>query len=273
MVANDSEVGIDKRLNDFFLAFKPLRKSSSLKDSLTLFFDSFKAIRSNLFFKPQIKTYSVNHESLRLWLTELNSPLIDSRRGAFHCKPWELAGLNRDEVRNSSILAWILNPRGNHGLGSFALTAILQSLNKSLNTHVATFPIEVERDCVVRTEYNPDGDISNRVDIQIEGKSFYLIIEVKIDAVEGENQIQRYGNISEKQARERPWLIVYLTPSGKAPNTAGDYKEKVVCMSWLEISKLIRPTLEKKHGNQIRTDQTVMVRQLIIHFLNHIAIF
>ncbi len=261
---------MDHRLANFFSAFDSLTRSATFEQSLALFFDSFLEFKKTSgISKPIAKTTCINYEKLALWFNELRSPLIESRKGAFHCKPWDLAGLNRDEVRNSSVLAWLLNPKGSHGLGGIALTPVLQKLHEHLPDK---FPVVVDGYCCVRTEYNPDGEISNRVDIEIDSKSFYLIIEVKINAWEGKDQIKRYGDIAAKQAGRRPWAIVFLTPSGRAAETAEDYsKTNVLPLSWYELAKSIQNQSKDILNDQSNGGQAIMARHLVKHYLEHMS--
>lgn len=269
-VITEEGLPMEHRLANFFSAFDSLTKSAPLEQSLALFFDSFREFRkANAFRKPIARTTCINYEKLASLLNELRSPLIESRKGAFHCKPWELAGLNRDEVRNSAVLAWLLNPRGSHGLGDIALTPVLKQLHKQLTDK---FPVVVDGYCSVRTEYNPDGDISNRVDIEIDSKNFYLIIEVKINAWEGKDQIKRYADIATKQAGQRPWAIVFLTPSGRAAETAENYsKTNVLPLSWRELAKSIQNQSKDILNNQSNGGQAIMARHLVKHYLEHMS--
>lgn len=261
---------MDNRLANFFSDFDSLTKSAPLEQFLALFFDSFREFRKTRGInKPIAKTSCINYEKLASWLNDLRSPLIESRKGAFHCKPWDLAGLNRDEVRNSAVLAWLLNPKGSHGLGKIALTPVLQKLHDKLPDK---FPVVIDGYCSVRTEYNPDGDISNRVDIVIDSSNFYLIIEVKINAWEGKYQIKRYADIATKQAGQRPWAIVFLTPSGRDAETAEDYSNThVLPLSWYELAKSIQNQSKDILNDQSNGGQAIMARHLVKHYLKHMS--
>jgi len=134
------------------------------------------------------------------------------------------------------------------------------------------FPFEPDASCIVRTEANPDGDFSNRVDIEIDSKSFYLIIEVKINAPERDNQIEDYGKIAELQAGQRPWAILFLTPKGKPPKTAGHYNQgKILPISWRELAAAIQQNRPLNLDDRSYGNQAIMTRYLVKHFLTHIA--
>jgi len=54
---------------------------------------------------------------------------IRDARGSGDCANlWKVAGLKRDEVRISSVLAWFLRHRGTHGQGDKLLVALVQRI-------------------------------------------------------------------------------------------------------------------------------------------------
>ena len=78
----------------------------------------------------------------------------------------------------------------------------------------------------VATEVWPQADGNNRIDIEISGEGFYLCVEVKIDAVEGEEQLRRYLDVARAKAGSRPFSIVYLSRDER--KTYPRSQEKVV---------------------------------------------
>ena len=209
--------------------------SIELQRWLPRFFTDYQDCRTStpLFaLKPKPTPVKLDVSKLTHWFAAMGQPMIDARKGAFQFDPWEVAGLGRDEVRNSAVLAWLLNPKGSHGLGDVAMSGLLGDLRHFDNA----FPSTCGNSCRVRVESNPDGDIGNRVDIEIDDEYFYVIIEVKVDAPEGEKQMERYGDIASKLAGSRPWALVFLTPQGRESNTAGPYIDHVFRRSWRQLS-------------------------------------
>ena len=84
----------------------------------------------------------------------------------------------------------------------------------------------------------PLGNQESRVDIEIDADEFLLFIEIKINAMEGRDQLQRYIDIAQSKAKNRDWLIVYLTRDGKLPEKYNAHKN-LQGMSWIEISKIL----------------------------------
>lgn len=210
------------------------------------------------------------------WFDDLEPALKLAYRGALLCNPWEVAGLARNEVRNSAVLAWLLNPKGSHGLGGLALNSVLEKLSKDLNKK---FPTAFEGFCNVRTEVT-DGDGSDRVDIEIQSHDFYLVIEVKIDAGEGREQLRRYGEFAKRRVAGRPWAIVFLTPSGQPPRTATqdeDDLNRILPISWKSMSRIIGRSLDAADRDRgalpAKGRQRVMAEQVVRQFLAMVCSF
>ena len=212
-----------------------LQLSPGLKQSLSDFLDAFARIGVE-----QAPSKSVTPSSLEVgfisdFLKSMEAPLKAARASAWDFDPWEIAGLGRDEVRNARVLAWLMNPMGSHGYGD----ALLQNFLDHLRVRHQDFPASLGRYCRVRTEQSPNGERSERVDIEVDAASFYLLVEVKIGAPEGDEQLRRYAQLARTMAGQRPWKIIYLTPKKQEAKTAGDYSDHIVAMSWREISRMI----------------------------------
>jgi hypothetical protein len=213
-----------------------------------------------------------NLSNFEQWLTNIAEPIQTAKRGGFLCDPWEIAGLKRDEVRNSRVLAWLLDPRGSHGFGNLLTHALLAELSRRSPT--LELPVISDDGCQVRVESSPDGDSSNRLDIEIDSPNFYVIIEVKIDAMEGNEQLLRYGELGKSRAGNRPWGMVFLTPSGFDCSTAAHFKDKVIRLSWKQLSSALSGMLriQYKRALQVRSQEklTLLLAQ---RFLKHVRNF
>ena len=210
-----------------------------LTSSLRQFLDDFAKLQPSPVDQIITEASPPDYRLLSNWLSSMRLPLNDVQSSAWNFDPWEVAGLGRDEVRNTSVLAWLLNPRGSHGMGSAVLQHLLSSINKQKNH----FPVSEGSFCNVRTEISPNGDISDRLDIEIDTENFYLIIEVKIGATEGYEQLNRYGRLAETQKAHRPWALIYLTPGKKEAKTGNNYTDSIISFSWDEIARIIEKSI------------------------------
>lgn len=202
-------------------------------DQLTNLFELLRKCR----FEPE-RSYDPNTRipdptMLQRMLIELSGPMKDL--GATG-NPWTAANLRRDELRNASVLAWFLNPRNGHGMGDGLLRCLLTEIGRKRN-----FPQAPSQACTVLVEEYPDGLASNRVDIIIDDPKFLLIVEVKIDAPEQTEQIERYCQIAKARTCDgRPWGIVFLTPTGRKPSSGLAYEMEVISMAWGKIGRFLR---------------------------------
>lgn len=253
-----------EKLNAFF---QQLAKPT-LSKGLPLFFENLALAleedKANTKPIAEHKSFSIEPHKLDDFFRSLEQPLQIAKQSGWLCDPWQVAGLKRDEVRNSRVLSWLLNPRGSHGLGDRLLVALLKEIKLPL------FPTTVSNNCRVKEEQCPDGNQGNRVDIEIDDANFYLIIEVKIDAYEQEEQLQRYAKLAQRRANHRPWGIVYITPSGKQSTTAGEYINEVTSISWRQLASILSDALPKRQD----TEPHAMVTTLLANsFFRHIRQF
>jgi hypothetical protein len=130
---------------------------------------------------------------------------------------FEAIGVVRQEVRHSDFLAYLIDPRGNHGLRDAFIKRLLQ---KALTSNDAALPISpIDLDLwdlslarVLREEH--------RIDILLldETHELAVVIENKIGGQEHGGQLRRYR---EAVLKEHPdWNIVclYLTLEGEEPS-------------------------------------------------------
>ncbi|NTU73965.1 PD-(D/E)XK nuclease family protein [Candidatus Roizmanbacteria bacterium] len=217
--------------------------------------------------------------ALDVFLKALGQPLTFAKRAGFFCNPWAIASLKRKEVPNSFVLAWWLNPHGTHGFGDTFLKILLHSIKNEL---FLGFPQVISPYCRVSVESHPDGNTENRVDIEINDPGFFLIIEVKIDALEGRDQLSRYCQIASKRSKGRPWAVLYLTPQNpKISRATRDSKiddinkTRVIPISWKQMASLLNTAL-RSHTDIFQNKQfpeLALVNLLARSFANHINQF
>lgn len=201
------------------------------------FFHQWKLCRPNLLEEKEDELL-INSAMLAHFLDELERPLAVAYQNALFFDPWEVAGLGRKEVQNTSVLAWLLNPEGNHNLGPLAFNALL----KILRSH--TTISDYGRYCRVEVERSPYGQ-ENRVDIEIDAENIYLLIEAKIDAAEQQDQLVRYCEDAKRRAgKRRDWVVIFLTPDGRAATTAGKLAKHVCPISWRQLANSIERELQ-----------------------------
>jgi hypothetical protein len=174
---------------------------------------------------------------------------------------WSVAGLKRDELRHASVLAWFLDPNASHGFEQEIFHAWMSRLSFPGESRLQD-PSLWRLPYRVATEVCPQ-DGNDRIDIEISGERFYLCVEVKIDAVEGKEQLRRYLDLARAKAGSRPFSIVYL--SRDEPKKLSTDSEKVVSTTWARFATAIRPW-QKQSSLSSRS----LSRRLLDQFLNHV---
>lgn len=152
-------------------------------------------------------------EQLNYFLSDINclkklTPWLDT----FNI--FDVLKISRTEIRHSNMLAWLLNPRGNHGLGDSFLKEIFQMIiaNKInvKNDSVKILKEDFSKTVILREWEN--------IDILCKSDHFVIVIENKIDSSEHDNQLERYYNIVEKKYTNQKKIYIYLTPNGELPS-------------------------------------------------------
>ncbi len=111
-------------------------------------------------------------------------------------------GIERGELAHSTMIAWLLDPIGSHGLAAAPLTWMLD--------RAAVTPHGEIVDAVVRREAWGHQCIA---DIVVTGGGWRLVIENKVDAGEGRCQCE----ILYRAFNDDHTGFLFLTPTGRAP--------------------------------------------------------
>lgn len=196
------------------------------------------------------------------FFASMRSPLQGVDVSGLLSDPWAASALCRDEVRNASVLRWFLNPRAGHGCADTLLADLLEQANKIVPSD---FPSRPSSACTVSVEECPDGARASRVDIQVNGPKFFLVIEVRVGAQEQPGRLARYCEIAAGRATAaRPWAVIFLTISGRTPSTAGNWADRVISISWNQIARSLRKAAR---------DMPPVPRFLASSFTTHISNF
>jgi hypothetical protein len=134
----------------------------------------------------------------------------------------------RLEVAHTRTLAWLLDSRiEEHEFGGSLLQALLPLFDDGTKDREFQI-IDVISEQI---HYDNDNEILGRTDIWIEGiwkddnNPFLIVIEAKIDASEGNNQLDRYEDAIKRRSIKHVFRV-FLTPDGDKPT-----KE-----NWLPVS-------------------------------------
>ena len=244
------------QLANFFNDWKRLEQQQqdvvqeqlSFEENLGRFFKDWRKVFIN---DRQLARFFNQYQS-----DEVQAPILAAQQQGLGVNVWQTAGLKNDEVRHSKVLKWILDCRGDHGQGNAILLHLLKEL-PLLEKYQPKRYFTTEECC-------PLGNQESRVDIEIDADEFLLFIEIKINAMEGRDQLQRYIDIAEAKAKDRDWLIVYLTRNGKLPERYNAHKN-LKGMSWMGISKILS---EYTKNSEVNNRSAWLVKQFADHIKN-----
>ena len=124
---------------------------------------------------------------------------------------FDVLKITRTEIRHSNMLAWLLNPNENHGLGDSVLRGFVQHVISEYSNDADVFETLL-MDCysfsILREWHNIDI-------LAISEKSKCLVcIENKIDSKEHDNQLERYKSIIYEHYVTFRKIFIYLSPEG-----------------------------------------------------------
>ena len=188
---------------------------------------------------------------------------LESRLAEFNI--FEALGAVRQEVRHSAFLAFVLDPRQNHGLGDTVLKGFLkQALRNAAAPPLSIVAVDVADlgGVEVIREWNGIDILTVARDI---AEPFVCAVENKIDSGEHDNQLLRYRKTVGEQYPELKQLFVFLTPDGGEPSD-----EAFAKMSYTEVAGLIesverggRSTLGRDVGRLLAHYATMLRRHIV----------
>ena len=171
------------------------------------------------------------HETNDLWLKQPKE-----KEEQFNV--FRLCGIDHYENFHSRILAELLNPEGSHELGNIFLQEFLKILNNN-SPREDNYAFFENMDEVHREFSTEEG----RFDILLQNKknNYAILIENKINAPEGEQQLKRYADFLKKRNKKRgETLLLFLTLDGRKAQSTDDHSsylpisyEKTI-LEWLE---------------------------------------
>ena len=245
---NMVDAGFAKRLGQFLTDWEKNTHDASLLHRLELFFEQYRTYRLSI--KPRISHGAV----VRAYLLDDLPGFFQGFRLALHnhlekrqfgssLNVWDASGIGWDEMRNSKVLAWLLDCRGSHGQGHGILGALLDCVQDRAEHFPASS--NIKKRYWTRLESCPTGSRDSRVDIEIDGDDFLLFIEVKIGANETTDQLDRYLEIARSKSGGRRFGVMYLTRKVALPHPFKEVPNPHICAaSWGDVVKAVERQLQ-----------------------------
>ncbi len=132
---------------------------------------------------------------------------------------FSILSVGRNELAHSNMLAWLLNPKGSHGIRELFLRRFLRDVVANEGSGLSVVDIETLEygNLEIRREWGDS--MHGRLDLLIVHEEFIVGIENKVDSIDSEGQIGRYTSmlISEFKGKAKNIYLIYLTPGGASP--------------------------------------------------------
>lgn len=147
--------------------------------------------------------------------------------------------VQKQEIRHSNFLAWLLDPKEGHNLTDVFLKWFLKDIFSDIKISWIT-EFEVDdinlNDIKVLREYH-------NIDILIVGENFVICIENKIYSSEHSNQLKKYRDFLDKQLKDKNKVFVFLNVYGVVPEDKEDEAVYVI-YTYEDIKRNIETILE-----------------------------
>ena len=167
---------------------------------------------------------------------------LDELNNSYESNIFDILNITRAELKHSIMLAYLLDPNENHGLGSKFLEYFIEWIAKNIeiNKFEVFDLIDIDyNDFIVQRELN-DIDILIKSNIN----KIIICIENKIGTGEHDNQLEKYKNYIESQYSDKfKKIYLFLTPDGIESSNPElwksiSYKDIWEILDKLEIEKL-----------------------------------
>ena len=176
---------------------------------------------------------------------------------------FEILKVSKTEIRHSNFLAWLLNPKGSHQLGSVFLKRFLREVFLSDKFNDID-QVDVEGMDFSNLEIYREW---NNIDILIKLDDIVVCIENKVLSKEHSNQLSKYKKIIESNFPNDKKTFVYLSPEGNSSENEVDIYQPIsyefVVKSLERIISVYGDSINQQVLIYIRDYITIIKRELM----------
>lgn len=161
---------------------------------------------------------------------------------------FDVLKITRTEIRHSNVLAWLLDPHENHGLGPAVLQGFVRYAASSFEDQDIFSELLMDLDSfTVQREWR-------KIDLLAlsEESKYAIVVENKIDSGEHSDQLNRYRSIIEKAYPDWKIRYIFLSPQG---DEASD-SENWLPMGYSDVLEIIEPAIE---GKQLSAGASMLI--------------
>lgn len=184
--------------------------------------------------------------------------------------PFKVLQVERQELRHTTTLAWLLDPEQSHGLGERFLRRFLEAAcgadgsriaigDQALDGRVAVQPEQPLSGAKLRSQATVEDSEgegkparkTGELDVLIESETWAVAIEAKIDSKEGRAQLSDYSDYLEERFRDGKTLVrLYLTVRPE-PEVIARNPEWHAIQWGRHVLDALRATLQEADGQHL----------------------
>lgn len=167
---------------------------------------------------------------------------------------FDVLKVSKKEIYHSNMLAWLLDPNENHGLGEAFLKGILQKLvenDEEGRYDVFDILLSDLHSFSVYREWK-------RIDILLVSteEKMLFAIENKVGSHEHDNQLDRYRDTLEKDYPEYKRFYLFLTPSGEEPSDSVNWE----VLTYTDVIDVLERSVKRI---ELQADVDLMIKNYI----------
>ena len=184
--------------------------SGNIEKLLHGYLSHLRRFRSFIFENDSVEQEEDAAEALKCFLLDIDS-LAPLSEWTSKFNLFDVLKISRTEIRHSNVLAWLLNPNENHGLGDSVLRGFIQHVVTSFSDSNDVFDTLLMdcHDFTIQREWHHIDVLATSISEQ-----FVFCIENKIDSGEHSNQLNRYRHQIEESFPGFQKMFVFLSPEG-----------------------------------------------------------
>ncbi len=179
---------------------------------------------------------------------------------------FEAIGFVGQEIKHSRFLAFLLDPKQNHGLGDLCLKRLLRKVFASADR--TSLPAHFEDPNAVDLSQTQVHTERHNIDILLtnEAHKFAVIVENKVWTTEHSDQLSRYYRLVENYYPGWQVQGIYLTPYGATPSL----KERYLPLSYRAVCEIVDGILEDR-GSILNPDVRMAMEHYVQMVRRHIV--
>ena len=174
---------------------------------------------------------------------------------------FDVLKISKTEIRHSNMLAWLINPNENHGLGDSVLNGFIQYgvVNGMAEEEVFDVLLMDLHEFEIRREWN---NIDLLAISQKHG--FVMCVENKIDSSEHDNQLEKYSKTIDRYFPGYKKMYIYLSSEGAESSNpelwcSMGYQNVIQIIEKAKAKYQLLPEVELLIKNYVETIRRVIV--------------